>query len=66
MHRNGGVEGVLAVVAHKADEALLDAFGKGDVLCAGQDIGLLDLVIDDGGGVIGHLAAVGAVGLAWV
>ena len=63
---DGGVEGVLAVVAHKADEALLDAFGKGDVLCAGQDIGLLDLVVDDGGGVIGHLAAVGAVGLVAV
>ena len=63
---DGSIEGVLAVVAHKADEALLDTLCKGDVLCAGEDIGLLDLIVDDSGGVIGHLAAVGAVGLVAV
>ena len=45
---------------------MLHALGKGDVLCTGEHIGLLDLVIDDGGGVIGHLAAVRAVGLVAV
>src|SRR5699024_11212052 len=44
----------------------LHALGKGDVLCAGEHVGLLDLVVDDGGGVIGHLAAVGAVCLVAV
>ena len=63
---DGLVEGLLAVVAHKADQALLHALGKGDILCAGEDVGLLDLAVDDGGGVIGHLAAVGAVGLVAV
>ena len=47
---------------HKADHAVLHTHGSGDVLCAGEHIGLLDLVVDDGGGVIGHLAAVRAVG----
>ena len=63
---NGIVQGLLAVIAHKADQALLHASGKGDVLCAGQNIGLLDLIIDDGSGIIGHLAAIRAVGLVAV
>ena len=63
---NGIVQSLFAVIAHKADHAVLHALGKGDVLCAGEHIGLLDLVVDDGGGVIGHLAAVGAVGLVAV
>ena len=63
---NGIVQRLFAVVAHKADHAVLHALGKGDVLCTGEHIGLLDLIIDDGGGVIGHLAAVRAVGLVAV
>ena len=63
---DGIVQGLFAVIAHKADQALLHALGKGDVLCAGQNIGLLDLIIDDGGGIIGHLAAIRAVGLVAV
>ena len=63
---DGVVQGLLAVVAHKADQAVLHALGEGDVLGPGQHIGLLDLVVDDGGGVIGHLAAVRAVGLVAV
>ena len=58
----------LLPVIDSLDRALevADALGKGDVLCAGEHIGLLDLVVDDGGGVIGHLAAVRAVGLVAV
>ena len=63
---DGIIQGLLAVVAHKADEALLYALGEGDVLCAGEHIGLLDLIVYDGSGVIGHLAAVRAVGLVAV
>ena len=63
---NGIVQSLFAVIAHKADHAVLHALGEGDVLCAGEHIGLLDLVVDDGGGVIGHLAAVRAVGLVAV
>ena len=54
---NGFIEGLLAVVADELDETFFHALGKGDALGAGEDVGLLDLVIDDGGGVIGHLAA---------
>src|SRR5699024_12517775 len=65
-----GFDGVIqradAVVADIFDQALFHAFGKGDGLGAGEDIGLLDLGIDDIGGFVGHLAAVGAVGLVAV
>ena len=63
---NGVVQSLFAVVAHKADQALLHALSKGNVLCAGEHVGLLDLVVDDGSSIIGHLAAVRAVGLVAV
>jgi len=63
---DGVVQGLLAVIAHKTDQAVFHALGKGDVLGTGEHIGLLDLVVHDGGGVIGHLAAVRAVGLVAV
>ena len=55
---DGIVQGLLAVIAHKADHAVLHALGKGDVLCAGQNIGLLDLIINDSCSIICHLAAI--------
>ena len=54
-------EGSLAAVADELDEALGNACREGDVLRAGEDVGLLDAVIDDGDRVIGHLTAVGTV-----
>ena len=63
---NGIIQCLLAVVAHKADQALLHALGKGDVLCTGQHIRLLDLIVHDGSSIIGHLAAIRAVGLVAV
>ena len=57
------IEGFLTVVADEFDESLFHAFREGHVFGAGQDIGLLDRVVDNSGCVIGHLAAVGAVGL---
>ena len=63
---DGIIQCLLAVVAHKADQALLHALGKGDVLCTGQHIRLLDLIVHDGGSIIGHLAAIRAVGLVAV
>ena len=63
---NGVVQSLFAVIAHKADQALLHALSKGNVLCAGENVGLLDLIVDDGSSVIGHLAAVRAVGLVAV
>ena len=52
----------------KFEGVTFDAFltYNGSYLCAGQNIGLLDLIIDDGGGIIGHLAAIRAVGLVAV
>ena len=63
---NGSVQGILAVIAHKADEAILHALCKRDVLSTGQHIGLLDLIVHDGSSVIGHLAAIRAVSLVAV
>ena len=63
---NGIIQCLLAVVAHKADQALLHALGKGYVLCTGQHIRLLDLIVYDGSSIIGHLAAIRAVGLVAV
>ena len=55
-----------AIVAHVLDEALLHTLGKRHGLGTGEDIGLLDLGIDDVGGLIGHLAAIRTVSLVAV
>ncbi len=57
------IQSILAVLADEFDEALFHAFCEGHVFGTGQDIGLLDGVIDDCGCVICHLAAIGAVSL---
>ena len=63
---NGGIEGVDAVVADILDHPLGQTILKGNELGPSQDIRLLDLGVDDVGGLIGHLAAVRAVGLVAV
>ena len=57
------IQSFLAVVADEFDEAFFHALCKGNIFGAGQDVGLLDCVIDHCGGIVCHLAAVGAVGL---
>ena len=63
---NGGIQRVDAVVTDVLDQALGHAVLKGDQLGAGQDIGFLNFGVDDVGGLVGHLAAVRAVGLVAV
>ena len=63
---DGGVQPFLAVVAHVGDHAGCQPIRKGNVLRTLQNVGLLDLVVDHPGGVVGHLAAIGAVGLVAV
>ena len=60
------VQSSLAVLPHKTDQTIFHAFGKGDILCAGEHIGLLDLSVHNGRCVIGHLAAIRAIGLVAV
>ena len=57
------VQGVDAVIANVFDDALFQPLGKRHGFCAGQDVGLLDFGVHDVSGLIGHLAAIGAVGL---
>ena len=57
------VECLLTVIAHEADHSLLNALRKGHGLRAGQDIGLLNLIIDNGSGVIRHLTTVRTISL---
>ena len=63
---NGLIESLFAVIADEADQALFHAFCKGDAFCTCQHIRLLDFTVDNGGCVIGHLAAVRPVGLVAV
>ena len=63
---DGGIEGVDAVLADILDQPLSQTILKGNELGPGQDIRLLDLGVDNVGGLIGHLAAVRAVGLVAV
>ena len=63
---DGFVQGINAIIAHVFDQSLGHAVLKGDQLGAGEDIGLLDLGIDDIRRLIGHLAAVRAIGLVTV
>ena len=63
---DGFEERSLAAVADELDEALGDTGREGDVLGAGEDVGLLDDIVHNGDRVIGHLAAVGAVCLVAV
>ena len=57
------VECVLAVVLDELDETLIHALGEAHVLRTGEHVGLLDLLVDDVGGLIGHLTSVRTVGL---
>ena len=63
---DGLVQGVDAVFTHILDEALSHAVFKRNQLGAGEDVGLLDLGIDNIGGFVGHLASIGAIGLVAV
>ena len=58
---DGGIEGIDAVLADILDQPLGQTILKGNELGPGQDIRLLDLGVDNVGGLIGHLAAVRAV-----
>ena len=57
------VQGVDAVIANVFDDALFQPLGKRHGFGARQDVGLLDFGVHDVSGLIGHLAAIGAVGL---
>ena len=63
---DGGVEGVDAILADILDQALRHAVLKGNQLGTGQDVGFLNFGVNDVSGLIGHLAAVRAVGLVAV
>ena len=60
---NGLIQGFLAVFADELDETLVNAFRKAHVLRAGEDIGLLDGIVNDCCGIVRHLAAVRSVSL---
>ena len=60
------VQSVDAVIAHILDDSLFKPLGKGHRFGAGQNVGLLDFRIDHVGGLVGHLAAVGAISLITV
>ena len=63
---DGLVQSVDAVIAHILYEAGGNTLLKGHDLGAGEDVGLLNLGVDDVSGLIGHLAAIGAVRLVAV
>ena len=60
---DGAVQRLLAVLAHVFDQTLGNAVLKGHHLRAGENVGFLDFRVHHGGGIVRHLAAVGAVGL---
>ncbi len=55
------IQRFLTVVSYKTNQAVLNALGKGYVLCAVKDIGLLDLCVNNRRCVVCHLAAVRTV-----
>ena len=63
---NGAVQRLLAVLAHVFDQTLGDAVFKGHHLRTGENVGFLNLRVHHGGGIVRHLAAVGAVGFVAV
>ena len=63
---DGIVQGFLAVLAHILDHAGGQTFLKRNQLGPFQHVGFLNFRIDNGGGIVGHLAAVGAIGLVAV
>ena len=60
---DGGVQRFLTVIAHILDQALFHSLGKGQGFCALQNIGFLNFGIHGIGCIVGHLAAIGAIGL---
>ena len=63
---DGVVQGFLAVLTHVGNQTGGQTLFKGDELGTLQNVGLLDFGIDNGGGIVGHLAAVGPVSLVAV
>ena len=63
---NGAVQRLLAVLAHVFDQTLGDAVFKGHHLRTGENVGFLNFRVHHGGGIVRHLAAVGAVGFVAV
>ena len=60
---DGAVQTFLAVISHIFNQALRNAVLEGHGLCAGENVGFLNFRIDHSGSIVGHLAAVGAIGL---
>ena len=63
---NGLIQGLAAVVLHILDQPGRHALFKGHGLGAGQHVGLLNLGVHHIGRLVGHLAAIGAIGLVAV
>ena len=60
---NSLIESLLAVIPYKANQAILNALGKGNLLSTIEHINLLDFVVYHIGSLVRHLAAIWAVGL---
>ena len=63
---DGIVQAFLAVLAHILNKTLGKTILKGHDLGAGENVGFLNFGVDNGGGIVGHLTAIGAVGLVAV
>ena len=60
------IEGLFAVISDEADQTLFHAFRKRNAFGTRQHVRLLNLAVNNGSGIVRHLAAVRAVGLVAV